>query len=131
MACRFAVTGSEDCTVRVWDLQSGSTHFSPRHQGSVHTLLSTSDGRLAASLGKVLPALELLKDTCHGKLLVISFAGGKPVVAACGAKAGQFRVFLCVCAGYRLWHSSAGLIFAQLSLLHEPGQKIAQRQSHI
>ncbi|KAK9868703.1 hypothetical protein WJX84_004909 [Apatococcus fuscideae] len=49
---RFAVTGSEDCTVRVWDLQSGSTHFSPRHQGSVHTLLSTSDGRLAASLGK-------------------------------------------------------------------------------
>ena len=45
------MTGSEDTTARVWDLQACSIDAVPRHHSRVVDLAATSDGKVAVSLG--------------------------------------------------------------------------------
>ncbi len=46
---RFAVSGSDDCTVRLWDLDSGESRVVGEHTGLVHAVAVSADGRLAVS----------------------------------------------------------------------------------
>ena len=41
--CRFAVTGSADCTARVWDLDATSAHTQGTHTGRVSGLVINAD----------------------------------------------------------------------------------------
>ena len=41
--CRFAVTGSADCTARVWDLDATSAHTQGTHTGRVSGLVIKAD----------------------------------------------------------------------------------------
>ena len=43
MPCRFAVTGSADCTARVWDLDATSAHAQGTHTGRVSGLVINGD----------------------------------------------------------------------------------------
>ena len=49
---RFAVTGSEDATARVWDLQAGSTQVQRSHNGKVNALAVQRTGNMVVSVGK-------------------------------------------------------------------------------
>jgi len=43
LLCRFAVTGSADCTARVWDLDATSAHSQGTHTGHVCGLVINGD----------------------------------------------------------------------------------------
>lgn len=43
------VSGSEDHTVRVWDIQSGQARLTMRHESPVNTIALSPDGRLVAA----------------------------------------------------------------------------------
>lgn len=49
--CRFAITGAEDCTARVWDLQAPSQLPDQNHAGKVHCMAVSPDGTTALSVG--------------------------------------------------------------------------------
>jgi len=46
---RIAVLGSEDGTLRVWDLDSGEARTLKGHGGAIRAVAVTSDGRVAVS----------------------------------------------------------------------------------
>ena len=48
--CRFAITGSEDSTARVWDLQAPPQLDDQNHAGKVHCMSVTPDGATAVSV---------------------------------------------------------------------------------
>lgn len=48
--CRFAITGSEDSTARVWDLQAPPLVDDHNHAGKVHCMSVTPDGATAVSV---------------------------------------------------------------------------------
>jgi len=48
--CRFAITGSEDSTARVWDLHAPAQLDDQNHAGKVHTISVTPDGSTAVSV---------------------------------------------------------------------------------
>ncbi len=48
--CRFAITGSEDSTARVWDLHALAQLDDQNHAGKVHTISVTPDGSTAVSV---------------------------------------------------------------------------------
>ena len=50
VACRFAITGSEDSTARVWDLQAPAQAEGQNHAGKVHSMSVTPDGSTAVSV---------------------------------------------------------------------------------
>ncbi len=50
LACRFAITGSEDCTARVWDLQAPPQQDDQNHAGKVHNMSVAPDGATAVSV---------------------------------------------------------------------------------
>lgn len=51
MWCRFAITGAEDSTARVWDLQAPSQVLDQSHAGKVHCMAVSPDGNTALSVG--------------------------------------------------------------------------------
>lgn len=50
MCCRFAITGSEDSTARVWDLQAPPRLDDQNHAGKVHCMSVGPDGATAVSV---------------------------------------------------------------------------------
>lgn len=48
--CRFAITGSEDSTARVWDLQAPPRLDDQNHAGKVHCMSVAPDGATAVSV---------------------------------------------------------------------------------
>ena len=48
--CRFAITGSEDSTARVWDLQAPPRVDDQNHAGKVHCMSVAPDGATAVSV---------------------------------------------------------------------------------
>ena len=49
-ACRFAITGSEDSTARVWDLHAPAPVDDQTHAGKVHRMSVSPDGDTAVSV---------------------------------------------------------------------------------
>ena len=48
--CRFAITGSQDSTARVWDLQAPPRLDDQNHAGKVHCVSVAPDGAMAVSV---------------------------------------------------------------------------------
>lgn len=48
---RFAITGAEDSTTRVWDLHAPSQLLDQSHAGKVHCMAASPDGNTALSVG--------------------------------------------------------------------------------
>ena len=59
------MTGSQDSTARVWDLAAGPSKLEQGHNGRVHTVSVSPDGRTAASIGD--DAKTLVWDCSTGK----------------------------------------------------------------
>lgn len=94
MPCRFAVTGSEDCTVRVWDLDTGSLRVADCHQAPVHSILSTSDGLRSVSLG------AHLRTALHGFNIFLKATNMCPPDYAPEHVPACVEHFLCRCTAH-------------------------------
>ncbi len=93
---RYAVSGSIDHTLRVWELASGQEVRKLKgHYDAVNAVAVTPDGRYAVSAaGKFLGDREMILETCDNTVRVWELASGREVCALEGHSDYVFGVAL-------------------------------------
>lgn len=111
---RRIVIASDDATVKIWDIQTGSVvHSLEGHSGPISTAIYSPDGKMILSSGKVDKMAKIWSATT-GKLIHTLGEETKNINYATFSSDGQIIITACDDNTAKIWDAQTGKILQEL-----------------